>query len=76
MSKKPKKRASDTALRDYREIKEGFEKAMRPFIKIKIYKPIDVKVEDFKALETDPEFVGAVEKLTSRYVKDKRTGKG
>jgi len=71
-AERPPKRASEVTMDDYAKIRDQVEYAVKPFIKVKVYKPEGIEEEEFRALEGDEEFEKEVEKLASEYIRSRR----
>ena len=71
-AERPPKRASDVAMDEYDKIKDQVEYAVKPFIKVKVYKPEGIEEEEFRALEADEEFEKEVERLALKYIRSRR----
>ncbi len=60
--------------RDYEEARERIDRAVRPYVKVRIWKPEDLSLEDLEALRDDEDFSRHVSRLARLYLREKRGG--
>ncbi len=61
-------------LERFETLKDEMEKVIRPFVRLKIYKPEGVSLKDHAKLPDDPDFRERLEKLVFLYIKSKEEG--
>lgn len=63
--------SSEGISKKFEEIQSEIEKAITPYITIKVPMPKNVEKEEFLKLEKNEEFLKAIEKFTKRWLKRK-----
>ncbi len=61
-------------LERFEALKDEMERVIKPFVKLKIYKPEGVSPQDHAKLPSDPDFRERLEKLVSLYIKSRKEG--
>ncbi len=59
-------------LERFETLKDEMEKVIKPFVKLKVYKPEGVSLQDHAKLPDDPDFRERLEKLVSLYIRGKK----
>ena len=58
----------------FETLRDEVEKALRPFVKLKIYRPEGATPEEHESLKEDEEFKERVGRLTDLYIRGKKEG--
>ncbi len=61
-------------LERFETLRDEMERVIKPFVKLKIYKPEGVNPQDHARLPGDPDFRKRLERLVSLYIRGKKEG--
>ena len=60
--------------REYEEARERIDRAIRPYVKVRVWKPEEFSLEELEAIKKDERFLRKVSRLARLYMEGERRG--